>query len=306
MITMKLIDIIKEFITKLLNLEVADNVEIRVSEDDTSNQNTKKEDDKLSNNESNSKPNDTKNQNSQKDTVTYTSNDKIKGLFVKSSDTGKLSFTELKNKGYTHLFISHLIFDDKGEDYVKKVHDKCKTIGTKLIIFYTTYYNGDYMVNPISPEADNRINRIITIGKKDTVDGVCLDYNRHNSSNHNDQIMNKIANNTNKVVSELKGKEVYATCMAEHPNAVKDYYHQDIAKWKATPLCMLYKYNYNYSDSKMKEIYNLLKKANSKTIAIYQNYAGDNNIKDIGSSQLNKDIIDKNKYVVFRYGTGSY
>ena len=89
----------------------------------------------------------------------------VKGLFIRPSDTGKLSFVELKNKGYTHLFIGHMIFDTRGDDYVRKLHDKCKMIGAKLIIWYTTYYNGDSMVTATSSEADKSIQTIINIGK---------------------------------------------------------------------------------------------------------------------------------------------
>lgn len=240
-------------------------------------------------------------------TSTNKNNGGVKGLFVKSSDSGKISFTELKQKGYNHIFLSHMIFEDRGEEYVKKFHEKCKIIGAKLVIFYTTYYNGAGMVNPTSSEANKRIEKIIAIGKKDCVDGVCLDYNRHNSNNHNDRIMNTITANTNKVVSELKGKEVYATCMYEHPDTLKSYYHQDIAKWKATPLPMAYKYNYNYTDYKMNEMKQLIQKTNKNAILIFQNYFGDNNVRDIGSSQLQHDIkACKVKYfVVFRYGTGA-
>lgn len=253
----------------------------------------------------------TKNDEPAKTTTTTTNKNsgggEVKGLFVKSSDSGKISFTELKQKGYNHIFLSHMIFEDRGEDYVKKFHEKCKSIGAKLVIFYTTYYNGSSMVNPTSSEAKSRIQKIISIGKKNSVDGVCLDYNRHNSNNHNDTIMNTITANTNKVVSELKGKEVYATCMYEHPNTLKSYYHQDIGKWKATPLPMAYKYNYNYTDYKMNEMKQLIQKTNNKSLLIFQNYHGDENVKDIGSAQLKKDIqaTKVNEYAIFRYGTGT-
>lgn len=240
-------------------------------------------------------------------TITINNGGGVKGLFVKSSDSGKISFTELKNKGYNRIFLSHMIFEDRGEEYVKKFHEKCKIIGAKLVIFYTTYYNGSSMVNPTSSEANKRIEKIIAIGKKDCVDEVCLDYNRHNSNNHNDGIMNIITANTNKVVSELKGKEVYATCMYEHPDTLKSYYHQDIGKWKVTPLPMAYKYNYNYTDYKMNEMKQLIQKTNKNAILIFQNYFGDNNVRDIGSSQLQHDIqsCKVKDYVVFRYGTGA-
>ncbi|WP_042708017.1 Ig-like domain repeat protein [Methanobrevibacter wolinii] len=240
-------------------------------------------------------------------TTTNNNNGGVKGLFVKSSDSGKISFTELKQKGYNHIFLSHMIFEDRGEEYVKKFHEKCKIIGAKLIIFYTTYYNGSGMVNPTSSEAKSRIQKIISIGKKDCVDGVCLDYNRHNSNNHNDNIMNTITSNTNNVVTALSNKEVYATCMYEHPDTLKSYYHQDIGKWKATPLPMAYKYNYNYTDYKMNEIKQLIQKTNNKSILIFQNYLGDNNVRDVGSSQLQHDIqsCKVKDYVIFRYGTGA-
>ena len=243
-----------------------------------------------------------------KTTTTTTNNSGgVKGLFVKSSDSGKISFTELKNKGYNHIFLSHMIFEDRGEDYVKKFHEKCKIIGAKLVIFYTTYYNGSSMVNPTSSEAKSRIQKIISIGKKNSVDGVCLDYNRHNSNIHNDTIMNIITANTNNVVTALSNKEVYATCMYEHPDTLKSYYHQDIGKWKATPLPMAYKYNYNYTDYKMNEMKQLIQKTNKNAILIFQNYFGDNNVRDIGSSQLQHDIqsCKVKDYVVFRYGTGA-
>ena len=231
----------------------------------------------------------------------------LKGIFVRASDSGKLSFTELQQKKYNHIFLSHIIFDTSGEDYVKKFAKKCKIIGAKLIIFYTTYYNGDNMINPISSEANKRIEKIIGIGKKDYIDGVCLDYNRHNSDNHNDNIMNRITSNTNKVVNALNDKEVYATCMAEHPNAVKDYYHQDIRNWKAIPLPMLYNYNYNYNDTKMKSVYTELKKANSNLIPIFQNYHGDNNVTGLSQVELNHDIknVNSENYLIFRYGIGT-
>lgn len=231
----------------------------------------------------------------------------VKGLFVKSSDSGKISFTELKQKGYNRIFLSHMIFEDRGEEYVKKFHEKCKIIGAKLIIFYTTYYNGSGMVNPTSSEAKSRIQKIISLGKKDSVDGVCLDYNRHNSNNHNDTIMNTITANTNNVVTALSSKEVYATCMYEHPDTLKSYYHQDIGKWKATPLPMAYKYNYNYTDYKMNEMKQLIQKTNTKAILIFQNYLGDNNVSDVGSSQLQHDIqsCKVKNYIIFRYGTGA-
>ncbi|MDD5959973.1 MAG: hypothetical protein PUC09_04920, partial [Methanobrevibacter wolinii] len=243
-----------------------------------------------------------------KTTTTTTNNGGgVKGLFVKSSDSGKISFTELKQKGYNHIFLSHMIFEDRGEEYVKKFHEKCKIIGAKLVIFYTTYYNGASMVNPTSSEANKRIEKIIAIGKKNSVDGVCLDYNRHNSNNHNDTIMNTITANTNKVVSELKGKEVYATCMYEHPDTLKNYYHQDITNWNATPLPMAYKYNYRYSNEKMLQMKELIQKTNKKAILIFQNYHGDENVKDIGLSQLQSDIkaCKINNFIVFRYGTGT-
>lgn len=232
----------------------------------------------------------------------------IKGLFIRPSDTGKLSFVELKNKGYTHLFIGHMIFDTRGEDYVKKLHDKCKIIGAKLIIWYTTYYNGESIVNATSSEADKRIQTIINIGKKDTVDGVCLDYCRNNGDTVNNTLMNRISDNVNKTVKNLQGKEVYACTMFESLPALKQYYRQDISKWNCTICPMAYKYNYNYSDSKMKSMYNEFKKTNKKIIPIYQNYRGDNNITDIGQGQLNKDIktVESKDYIIFRYGTGSY
>ncbi|MDD5959406.1 MAG: hypothetical protein PUC09_02025 [Methanobrevibacter wolinii] len=240
-------------------------------------------------------------------TTTINNGGGVKGLFVKSSDSGKISFTELKNKGYNRIFLSHMIFEDRGEEYVKKFHEKCKIIGAKLVIFYTTYYNGSGMVNPTSSEAKSRIQKIISIGKKDCVDGVCLDYNRHNSNNHNDGIMNIITANTNNVVTALSNKEVYATCMYEHPDTLKSYYHQDIGKWKATPLPMAYKYNYNYTDYKMNEMKQLIQKTNKNAILIFQNYFGDNNVRDIGSSQLQHDIqsCKVKDYVIFRYGTGA-
>lgn len=245
------------------------------------------------------------NENTQKDTANK-KQDHMKGIFVRASDSGKLSFTELKQKKYNHIFLSHIIFDTRGEEYVKKFAKKCEIIGAKLIIFYTTYYNGDTMVNPISSEANKRIEKIIGIGKKDYIDGVCLDYNRHNSNNHDNNIMNRITSNTNKVVNALNDKEVYATCMAEHPNALKGYYHQDIRNWKAIPLPMLYKYNYNYTDSKMKQMKELLCNVNKDCIMIFQNYHGDNNITDIGIKQLESDIhaVCSDDFVIFRYGTG--
>lgn len=247
---------------------------------------------------------DTKEKN--ENTINTNKHEHMKGIFVRASDTGKLSFTELKQKKYNHIFLSHIIFDTRGEDYVKKFAAKCKIIGAKLIIFYTTYYNGDNMVNPTSSEANKRIEKIITIGEKEYIDGVCLDYNRHNSSNHNDTIMDRITSNTNKVVTALQNKEVYATCMAEHPDAVKNYYHQDIRNWKAIPLPMLYKYNYNYNDTKMKQMKELLCNANNNCIMIFQNYHGDNNITDIGIKQLESDIhaVCSDDFVIFRYGTG--
>lgn len=231
----------------------------------------------------------------------------VKGLFIRPSDTGKLSFVELKNKGYTHLFIGHMIFDTRGDDYVRKLHDKCKIIGAKLIIWYTTYYNGDSMVTATSSEADKRIQTIINIGKKDTVDGVCLDYCRNNGDTVNNTIMNRISDNVNKVVKSLKGKEVYACTMFESIPALKQYYRQDISKWNCTICPMAYKYNYNYSDTKMKSMYNEFKKTNKKIIPIYQNYKGDNNVTDIGSKQLQSDIkaVGSEDYIIFRYGTGA-
>lgn len=232
----------------------------------------------------------------------------VKGLFIRPSDTGKLSFVELKNKGYTHLFIGHMIFDDRGDDYVRKLHDKCKIIGAKLIIWYTTYYNGSNIVTATSSEADKRIQTIINIGKKDIVDGVCLDYCRNNGDTVNNTIMNRISDNVNKVVKSLNGKEVYACTMFESIPALKQYYRQDISKWNCTICPMAYKYNYNYSDNKMKSMYNEFKKTNKKIIPIYQNYRGDNNITDIGQGQLSKDIkaVGSDDYIIFRYGTGSY
>lgn len=252
----------------------------------------------------------TKQENKTTNTTTKTNNDaikiKMKGLFIKSSDSNKISFTELKNKGYNKIFLSHMVFEDYKEDYIKKFSDKCHNIGAKLIIYYTTYYNGK-MVDPTSKVADERINRIISYGKKSFIDGVCLDYNRYNSSNHIDTKMKRITDNTNKVVNYLKGKEVYATCMFENPLALKSYYHQDIGKWKATPLPMAYKYNYNYTDYKMNEMKQLIQKTNNKSILIFQNYFGDNNVRDVGSSQLQHDIqsCKVKDYVVFRYGTGA-
>lgn len=119
--------------------------------------------------------------------------------------------------------------------------------------------------------------------------------------------MNRITSNTNKVVNALDGKEVYATCMAEHPNAVKNYYHQDILNWKAIPLPMLYKYNYNYNDTKMKSVYTELKKANSNLIPIFQNYHGDDNVTGLSQAELNHDIrnVDSENYLIFRYGIGA-
>jgi hypothetical protein len=252
----------------------------------------------------------TKQENKTTNTTTKTNNDaikiKMKGLFIKSSDSNKISFTELKNKGYNKIFLSHMVFEDYKEDYIKKFSDKCHNIGAKLIIYYTTYYNGK-MVDPTSKVADERINRIISYGKKSFIDGVCLDYNRYNSSNHIDTKMKRINDNTNKVVNSLKGKEVYATCMFENPLALKSYYHQDIKSWKATPLAMAYKYNYNYSDNTMLEMKKRIQEANNESKLIFQNYYGDNNVKDIGSTQLKNDIqatkIDE--YAIFRYGTGA-
>lgn len=252
----------------------------------------------------------TKQENKTTNTTTKTNNNaikiKMKGLFIKSSDSNKISFTELKNKGYNKIFLSHMVFEDYKEDYIKKFSDKCHNIGAKLIIYYTTYYNGK-MVDQTSKVADERINRIINYGKKSFIDGVCLDYNRYNSSNHNDDKMKRITDNTNKVVNYLKGKEVYATCMFENPLALKSYYHQDIANWKATPLAMAYKYNYNYSDNTMLEMKKRILEANKESKLIFQNYHGDNNVKDIGSTQLKKDIqaTKVEEYAIFRFGTGS-
>ena len=239
-----------------------------------------------------------------------TENNNFKGLFVRGVDADKLDLSELKKKGYTHIFLSHIYYLNNGSDKLSEYADKTHKAGLELIIFYTTYYNGSSMVNPLSGEADTRIKTIEKIANETNIDGVCLDYNRHNSSNHNDQIMNRITENTNKVVSDLKGKEVYATCMFESPEALSGYYHQDIGNWRVkNVLPMAYKYNYAYSDKKMLEMKKSLFARNSRILLIFQNYSGDDNVKDIGSKQLVSDVKAVNSsdgYLVFRYGTGVY
>lgn len=237
-----------------------------------------------------------------------TINNTIKGLFARGVDGDSIPLKKLHEKGYTHIFLSHMYYLNKGAAALTRLSKTYHQNGLKLIIFYTTYYDGETMIDPTTKKADNRISTIISIGKTEGVDGVCLDYNRHNSTIHSDKIMNKITENTRKVKTSLPNKEVYGTCMFESTQTLKDYYHQDIREWACTPLTMSYKYNYKYSDSKMKTTYNGLKKTNDRLIPIFQNYKGDSNIVDIGEKNLAHDIenIHSKNYVIFRYGTGSY
>lgn len=237
-----------------------------------------------------------------------TINNTIKGLFARGVDGDSIPLKKLHEKGYTHIFLSHMYYLNKGAAALTRLSKTYHQNGLKLIIFYTTYYDGETMIDPTTKKADNRISTIISIGKTEGVDGVCLDYNRHNSTIHSDKIMNKITENTRKVKTSLPNKEVYGTCMFESTQTLKDYYHQDIREWACTPLTMSYKYNYKYSDSKMKITYNGLKKTNDRLIPIFQNYKGDSNIVDIGEKNLAHDIenIHSKNYVIFRYGTGSY
>ena len=237
-----------------------------------------------------------------------TINNNIKGLFARGVDGDSIPLKKLHEKGYTHIFLSHMYYLNKGAAALTKLSKTYHQNGLKLIIFYTTYYDGETMIDPTTKKADNRISTIIQIGKTEGVDGVCLDYNRHNSTIHSDKIMNKITENTRKVKTSLPNKEVYGTCMFESTQTLKDYYHQDIREWACTPLTMSYKYNYKYSDSKMKTTYNALKKTNNRLIPIFQNYKGDSNIVDIGEKNLAHDIenIGSKNYAIFRYGTGSY
>ena len=237
-----------------------------------------------------------------------TINNNIKGLFARGVDGDSIPLKKLHEKGYTHIFLSHMYYLNKGAAALTRLSKTYHQNGLKLIIFYTTYYDGETMIDPITKKADNRISTIIQIGKTEGVDGVCLDYNRHNSTIHSDKIMNKITENTRKVKTSLPNKEVYGTCMFESTQTLKDYYHQDIREWACTPLTMSYKYNYKYSDSKMKTTYNALKKTNNRLIPIFQNYKGDSNIVDIGEKNLAHDIenIHSKNYIIFRYGTGSY
>lgn len=232
----------------------------------------------------------------------------VKGIFVRGVDGDSIPLKKLHEKGYTHIFLSHMYYLNKGAAALTKLSKTYHQNGLKLIIFYTTYYDGETMIDPTTKKADNRIDTIIKIGRVEGVDGVCLDYNRHNSRTHNERIMNRITDNTKKVKTSLPNKEIYGTCMFESTNTLKDYYHQDIAKWSCTPLTMSYKYNYNYSDSKMKTTYNSLKKTNNNIIPIFQNYKGDSNVVDIGEKNLAHDIenINSKNYIIFRYGTGSY
>ena len=237
-----------------------------------------------------------------------TINNTIKGLFARGVDGDSIPLKKLHEKGYTHIFLSHMYYLNRGAAALTRLSKTYHQNGLKLIIFYTTYYDGETMINPTTKKADNRINTLIKIGKVEGVDGVCLDYNRYNSSTHSDKIMDKITENTKKVKTSLPNKEIYGTCMFESTQTLKDYYHQDIREWACTPLTMSYKYNYNYSDSKMKTTYNALKKTNNRLIPIFQNYKGDSNIVDIGEKNLAHDIenIGSKNYVIFRYGTGSY
>ena len=237
-----------------------------------------------------------------------TTTNNIKGLFARGVDGDSIPLKKLHEKGYTHIFLSHMYYLNKGATALTRLSKTYHQNGLKLIIFYTTYYDGETMIDPTTKKADNRISTIISIGKTEGVDGVCLDYNRHNSTIHSDKIMNKITENTRKVKTSLPNKEVYGTCMFESTQALKDYYHQDIREWACTPLTMSYKYNYKYSDSKMKTTYNALKKTNDRLIPIFQNYKGDSNIVDIGEKNLAHDIenIHSKNYIIFRYGTGSY
>ena len=232
----------------------------------------------------------------------------VKGIFVRGVDGDSIPLKKLHEKGYTHIFLSHMYYLNKGAAALTRLSKTYHQNGLKLIIFYTTYYDGETMIDPTTKKADNRISTIISIGKTEGVDGVCLDYNRHNSTIHSDKIMNKITENTRKVKTRLPNKEVYGTCMFESTQTLKDYYHQDIREWACTPLTMSYKYNYKYSDSKMKTTYNALKKTNDRLIPIFQNYKGDSNIVDIGEKNLAHDIenIHSKNYIIFRYGTGSY
>ena len=201
-----------------------------------------------------------------------------------------------------------MYYFNKNGSALSKLAETYHKYGLKLIVFYTSYYDGETMIDPTTKKADNRINTLIKIGKVEGVDGVCLDYNRYNSSTHSDKIMDKITENTKKVKTSLPNKEIYGTCMFESTQTLKDYYHQDIREWACTPLTMSYKYNYKYSDSKMKTTYNALKKTNDRLIPIFQNYKGDSNIVDIGEKNLAHDIenIGSKNYAIFRYGTGSY
>ena len=238
-----------------------------------------------------------------------TTTNNIKGIFVRAIDGDSIPLKKLHEKGYTHIFLSHMYYLNRGAAALTRLSKTYHQNGLKLIIFYTTYYDGEIMIDPTTKKADNRINTLIKIGKVEGVDGVCLDYNRYNSSTHSDKIMDKITENTKKVKTSLPNKEIYGTCMGEtYEGALKPYYHQDIKNWQCTPLIMLYKYNYNYSDKQMKNVYQSLKKVNNKCIPIFMNYHGDSNVKDIGEKNLAHDIenIGSKDYIIFRYGTGSY
>ena len=237
-----------------------------------------------------------------------TTTNNIKGIFVRAINGDSIPLKKLHEKGYTHIFLSHMYYFNKNGSALSKLAETYHKYGLKLIVFYTSYYDGETMIDPTTKKADNRINTLIKIGKVEGVDGVCLDYNRYNSSTHSDKIMDKITENTKKVKTSLPNKEIYGTCMFESTQTLKDYYHQDIREWACTPLTMSYKYNYKYSDSKMKTTYNALKKTNDRLIPIFQNYKGDSNIVDIGEKNLAHDIenIGSKNYAIFRYGTGSY
>lgn len=245
----------------------------------------------------------------QEDTKTIEKNDyHIKAVFVQNKDMYNINFDTLKQKKYNTIFLAHISIQKRSTEEVKKYIQKANKYGLKVYIWYTTYYNGENIVPANTKEATDRINTVISYGKIKEVSGVILDYCRYNSKIHNDTIMKTITSNIEKV---KKGtcKPIGVCTMFENIETLKSYYHQDIKNWNCDYILpMSYKYNYGYSDSTMTRLGNSFKEnINCKLVPIFQNYYGDDNVCDIGLSQLTHDIslIKSDSYAIFRYGTGT-
>ena len=240
--------------------------------------------------------------------TTNNNNNGIKAVFVNNSDMDKVDLNNLHGKGYNTIFLAHVSLQKRTQKEVTGWIQKANKKGIKVYIWYTTYYNGENIVAANTKEADSRIQTAITYGKIKEVSGIILDYCRYNSKTHNDNIMNAITSNIDKV-KKGTNKPVGACTMFENIDTLKSYYHQDIRNWNCDYILpMSYKYNYGYQDAKMTALGSTFKQnIKGKLVPIFQNYKGDNDVTDIGVKQLNHDValIKADGHAVFRYGTGA-